>query len=99
MLETVKMLLGIDSSDTSKDNILNHYINMAIKMANEYCNQTLSTDYNDEIAELAVYIYRNKDNIGYKSISITDDKSIVFQGNIPNSIKLSLPTPKLTIGV
>ena len=99
MLEMVKMLLDIGTTDTSKDNILNHFINIAVKMANEYCNQTLSADYNDEIAELAVYIYRNKDNIGYKSIAISDDKTITFQGDIPNSIKLSLPTPKLTIGV
>jgi len=33
MLEIVKMLLGIETSDISKDGILNHFINQALKIA------------------------------------------------------------------
>jgi hypothetical protein len=95
-LTLVKAILNI--SDTSKDTILNHYITMAVNIANRYCNQILTTDYDDAIAELAVYIYQHKDNIGYSQFT-EGDKEITYQGGIPDVIKESLPTPKLTIGV
>lgn len=90
ILDTVKSILNI--SDTSKDAILTHYITNAQNMANHYCNQTV-TSYDDALAELAVYLYRNKDAIGYKNISYTNDKSISFEIGIPQSIKQALPIP------
>ena len=38
MLEIVKMLLGMDISDTSKDNLLNHFIKKATDIILGYCN-------------------------------------------------------------
>lgn len=90
ILDTVKVLLNI--TDNSKDTILTHYIANAQNMANHICNQTV-TGYDDAIAELAVYLYQNKDAIGYKSKSITNDKSISYELGIPTSIKQALPIP------
>jgi len=38
VLEIVKMLLGMDISDTSKDNLLNHFIKKATDIILGYCN-------------------------------------------------------------
>jgi len=97
MLELVKMLLGIDSTDTSKDKILNHYITQANKMALFYCNVVALTGYDDTIAELAVYLYKNRDSRGYTQ-KTEGEKSVAFELGIPEAIKVALPTPKITVG-
>ena len=40
MLEIMKMLLSIETFDTSKDDLLNHFIKQALKAALAYCNVT-----------------------------------------------------------
>ena len=97
MLELVKMLLGIDSTDTSKDKILNHYITQANKMALFYCNVVALAGYDDAIAELAVYLYKNRDSKGYTQ-KTEGEKSVAFELGIPESIKAALPIPKITVG-
>ncbi|MCO5385360.1 MAG: phage head-tail connector protein [Desulfosporosinus sp.] len=99
MLEIVKMLLGIEVSDTSKDGILNHFINQALKTALAYCNVTeLPPEYDDTIADLAVYFYKNRDSLGYKQ-QVQGERSITFEGNgIPEFIKSALPLPKIKVG-
>lgn len=99
MLEFVKMLLGIDVADTSKDGILNHFINQALKLALSYCNVIeLSAEYDGTIAELAVYLYKNKDSVGYKQ-KIEGERSITFEGGgIPEYIKSALPLSKIKVG-
>jgi hypothetical protein len=97
MIETVKMLLGIDSTDTSKDNILNHYINQALKMALFYCNVSDLVGYDDTIADFAAYLYKNKDSLGYKQ-KTEGEKSASYESGIPAFIKAALPTPKVTVG-
>ena len=99
MLETVKMLLGIDIADTSKDGILNHFISQALKLAFSYCKvMELSTEYDGTIAELAVYLYKNKDSVGYKQKK-QGERSIIFEdGGIPEYIKLALPLPRIKVG-
>ena len=53
MLEIVKMILEIAASDTSKDGILNHFINQALKSALAYCNVTeLVPEHDDTIADI-----------------------------------------------
>lgn len=98
MLELVKMLLGIDSADTSKDKILNHYITQANKMALFYCNVVALVGYDDTIAELAVYLYKNRDSKGYTQ-KAEGEKSVAYELGIPESIKAALPVPKITVGV
>jgi len=80
MLETVKMLLGIDVADTSKDMILNHFINQAIRLALSYCNvYVLSGEYDGAVADLAVLLYKNKDSVGYKQ-KTEGERSVIYEG-------------------
>lgn len=99
MIEIVKMLLNIDIADISKDAILNHFINQALKLALSYCNvNILSNEYDGTIAELAVYLYKNKDSVGYKQ-KTEGERSITFEGGgIPEYIKSALPLPKIKVG-
>ena len=61
MLETVKMLLGIDVADTSKDMILNHFINQAIRLALSYCNvYELSAEYDGAVADLLHFFIKTR---------------------------------------
>lgn len=99
MLEIVKMLLGIDVADTSKDTILNHFINQALKLVLSYCNVIeLPAEFDGTIAELAVYLYKNKDSVGYKQ-KTEGERSITFEGGgIPEYIKSVLPLPRIKVG-
>jgi len=99
MLEIVKMLLSIETYDTSKDDLLNHFINRAIKTALAYCNVTeLSPEHDDTIADLAVYFYKNRDSLGYKQ-QVQGERSVTFEGGgIPEYIKSALPLPKIKVG-
>lgn len=99
MLEIVKMLLGIEASDISKDGILNHFINQALKTALAYCNVTeLPSEQDDTIADLAVYFYKNRDNLGYKQ-QVQGERSVTFEGGgIPEFIKSALPLPRIKVG-
>lgn len=99
MLEVLKMLLGIDLTDTSKDGILNHFITQALKIALGYCNVTeLPAEYDDTIADLAAYLYNNRDSAGYKQ-KVQGERSITFEGGgIPEYIKSALPVPKINVG-
>lgn len=97
MIELVKTLLDIDSWDTSKDIILNHYISKANTMALIYCNVSSLTGYDDTIAELAVYLYQNKDSVGYTQ-KTEGEKSVAYELGIPESIKSALPVPRITVG-
>jgi len=99
MLEIAKMLLGIEVSDISKDGILNHFINQALKSALAYCNVTeLLPEHDGTITDLAVYFYKNRDSLGYKQ-QVQGDRSVTFEGGgIPEYIKWALPLPKIKVG-
>ena len=99
MLTIVKMLLGIDLVDDSKDDILNHFIGLAQKMALSYCNcEYISSEYDGAIAELAVYLYKNKDSTRYKQKTEGERSVTYLDGSIPEYIKSSLPLPKIKVG-
>ncbi len=99
MIRIVKILLGIDLTDTSKDDVLDHFIGLARKMALSYCNCVyISSEYDEVIAELAVYLYKNKDGTGYKQ-KTEGERSVTYQdGAIPEYIKSALPLPKIKVG-
>ena len=98
ILELVKMLLDIDATDTSKDNILNHFINKAINIILGYCCITeLAETYNDVVADFAVYLYKNKDSEGI-SKKTEGERSIQYEGGIPENIKMALPLPRIKVG-
>jgi len=99
MLELMKLLLNIEPYDISKDDLLNHFINQALKVALAYCNVTeLTPDYDDTIADLAVYFYKNRDSLGYKQ-QVQGERSVTFDGSgIPQYIKSALPLPRIKVG-
>jgi len=99
MLEIVKMLLGIESYDKSKDDLLNHFIKQATKTALAYCNvEELPLEQDDTIADLAVYFYKNRDSLGYTQ-QVQGERSVTFEGGgIPEFIKSALPLPRIKVG-
>ena len=99
MLELMKLLLNIESYDISKDDLLNHFINQALKTALAYCNVTeFLPEQDDTIADLAVYFYKNRDSLGYKQ-QVQGERSVTFEGGgIPEFIKSALPLPRIKVG-
>jgi hypothetical protein len=99
MLEIMKLLLGLDKSDLSQDNILNHFIDQALMVAYAYSNvAALPTQYYGTIVDLAVYLYLNRDSVGY-SRKVQGERSVTFEdGWIPEYIKSALPLPKIKVG-
>lgn len=99
MLEIMKMLLDLASDDTSKDKILSYYISLAQQIALSYCNtDSLPEQYDSAIAELAVYLYKNRDSIGI-SQKTEGERSVTYNvtGGIPDHIKAALPLPRVRV--
>jgi len=99
MLELMKLLLNIDPYNDSKDDLLNHFIKQAPKTALAYCNvEELPLEYDDTIADLAVYFYKNRDSLGYIQ-QVQGERSVTFAGGgIPQFIKSALPLPRIKVG-
>jgi hypothetical protein len=97
VLEIVKMLLGMDISDTSKDNLLNHFIKKATDIILGYCNiDALPEQYHDVAADLAVFLYNNRDLEGITK-KTEGEKSLTIINAIPESIRLALPPPRIRV--
>lgn len=99
MLEVLKILLGLETVDTSKDALLQYYLQQARIMAEEFCNITeLPQRYDSTVINLAFYLYRNQDVLGY-SQKREGERSISLSGSgIPDYIKDALPKTKIVIG-
>lgn len=99
MLQIMKLLLGIELSDLSQDDILNHYINQALMLALAYSHVTeLLMQYDGTVADLATYLYKNRDCVGYTQ-KTQGERSVTFEaGGIPEYIKAALPLPKIKVG-
>jgi hypothetical protein len=55
MLENIKMLLGIQAGDTSKDPVINYWINYYTKMVLKYTHQdTLNADIESIIEQMVI---------------------------------------------
>ncbi|WP_425446670.1 phage head-tail connector protein [Dethiothermospora halolimnae] len=94
----MKELLGIDTEDTSKDSILNHFLNKARNIILTYCNvDELSSDYDGVVVDFAVYLYKNKNNTGVMK-KIEGERSVTFEIGLPENIRLALPLPKIKVG-
>ena len=99
MLEVLKILLRIASEDTSKDALLQYYLQQARIMAEELCNITeLPERYDSTIINLAFYLYRNQDVLGYSQKSEGEKSVSLISSCIPDYIKDALPKPKVVIG-
>ena len=99
MLELMKLLLGISMDDTLIDGILNHFLNKAREIIIGYCNiDELPIQYGNVVAEYAAYLYKNRDSEGLLK-KTEGEKSVIYEGAIPETIKMSLPKPRIrTVG-
>jgi|GEM_PF-1498562 len=97
MIELMKLLLNIDSNDTSLDAILELYSTKAQAIIMGYCNtDELDEKYDGVLTQYAVFLYRNRDCEGLTQ-KREGEKSVVFEGAIPDSIKLQLPLPRIKV--
>ncbi|MGF7057190.1 phage head-tail connector protein [Brassicibacter mesophilus] len=100
MIELMKELLEI--TDTSKDIVLNHYLNKAenaIKNHLNYSELNWATDmvkFQEQIASLAVFFYRNRKDEGILQQS-QGSRSKTLKDGIPESIKATLPLPFIRV--
>lgn len=92
ILTLIKTLLNI--TDTSQDTVLNFYIVKAQNSIKHYCNIDVITGLDNQIAELAIYYYQNKDMLGIKQAT-QGSRSQTLTDGIPQSIKDSLPMPRI----
>ena len=100
-LSLLKILLQIDSSDTSQDAILNFYITKAKNAILNYCVMT-EADYIilgliNQTAELALYFYQNKKALGLKDMAEGTRSKSYIEEAIPSSIIVTLPLPNITL--
>ncbi|HEY5585470.1 MAG TPA: phage head-tail connector protein [Ruminiclostridium sp.] len=97
MLELMKLLLGIDNFDTKLDGLLNHFINKSYVIISSYCNvDTLFVQHDDVVAQYAAYLYKNRDSEGLLK-KTEGEKSVIYEGAIPYSIRLQLPLPRIKV--
>jgi len=95
---SLKLLLGI--SDSSKDEVLNFYIVKAKNSIRKYCLLTkeeylANADLLNPTVELALFYYQNSKNIGLKSYGEGTKGKTFETGDIPSSIKATLPSPPI----
>jgi hypothetical protein len=99
MFEVLKILLGLATDDTSKDALLQYYLQQARIMAEEFCNiSELPERYDSTIINLAFYLYRNQDVLGYSQKTEGERSISLNSSGIPDYIKEALPKPKIMIG-
>ena len=97
MLELMKLLIGIDSYNDSLDALLNHFINKARAIILGYCNiNILAEEYDSAVVQYAVYLYKNRDSEGLLK-KTEGEKSVIYESEIPCSIRLQLPLPKIKV--
>ncbi|NHN34707.1 phage head-tail connector protein [Paenibacillus agricola] len=97
-LDLFKQLIGVDVTDTSKDDILNHYLKKARSNIIGYCNiESLPIDYDEVIVDYAVYLFKNKDSVGLMQKQ-EGERSASYEPGIPQSIRLALPLPRIKVG-
>ncbi|AOZ93632.1 phage head-tail connector protein [Paenibacillus crassostreae] len=97
-LELLKQLLGIDLYDSSRDEIINHYIKKARSNILGYCNiESLPVAYDAVVVDYALYLYKNKDSVGLVQKQ-EGERSASYEPGIPQSIRLALPLPRIKVG-
>lgn len=97
MLDLMKELLGYSIGDTSKDNILNHFLTKSQNAIKNYCNiDEIPVEYDGTVIDLAIICYKNRSSEGIKQQS-QGSRSATFRDGIPESIKNALPLPKVKV--
>lgn len=89
-LTLCKLILGY--TDTTHDLLLNFYISKAQNTIKRYCNIDDLIGLDNQVVELAIYYYQNKNNVGIKQMT-EGSRSQTLTDGIPQSIKDILPLP------
>ncbi|NLD18824.1 MAG: DNA-packaging protein [Clostridiales bacterium] len=94
----MKQLLNIPPEDLTKDTLLAHFLEQARITACGYCNvEILEPLYDGTICDLAVYLYQNRDSVGYLS-KRQGERSVAFaETELPSNIMTALPLPKIHV--
>jgi hypothetical protein len=97
-LDLVKQLIGIDVTDASKNDIVNHCLKKARSHIIGYCNiDSLPSTYDEVVVDYAVYLYKNRDSVGLMQKQ-EGERSASYEPGIPQSLRLALPLPKIKVG-
>jgi len=97
MLEFMKLILGLQVADTSMDVLLNHFLLKARTILTGYCNiDTLPEFFDSVVGQYAVYLYKNRDSEGLLK-KTEGEKSVIYEGELPFSIRLQLPLPRIKV--
>jgi len=101
VLDDVKTVLGLDSLDTSRDNMLNIYIRKGVTLVTKYLNKIVTeppldveATYPDALIEYVVMCYRKKGNEGLKSYG-QGSRTGSYGEELSDSVKSLLPTPSI----
>lgn len=96
MIETMKELLNI--RDISKEVILEFYLENAKESIKSYlnCDEDEMGKYQNQVINLAIHYYKNKDKLGKIQIS-QGSRSETIERGIPKEIIQSLPMPRVQI--
>jgi hypothetical protein len=100
-LSLLKILLEINASDVSMDDLLNFYIVKAENAIIKFCVMS-ETDYLivaliNQTAELALYFYQSKKALGLKDMAEGTRSKTYIQDAIPPSIAATLPLPNIIL--
>lgn len=101
ILSKFKDLQGLEYA--SEDIIYKEYIEKAEKSIQSYLNyksdefKQAKEDFVIQIADLAKYYYRNKDNVGINQMSQGSRSVSYTTKGIPQEIKDSLPLPRIRV--
>jgi len=104
MLDLMKELLSMALVDTSKDTILNFYLlkskQAIIKYKGiAYTDEAFELEFSNQSVELAIYYYKNRDNVGLSSIS-QGGRSLSKESKlIPTAIMSTLGLPYVRGGL
>ena len=110
LLTMLKMLLGVDSLDTSKDEIFNYmlenskikisnYLRVAYTPSDTVLKLAFETSYFNAIVELTKFDYKNQKGVGLKSFT-ESKRSLTYKDitdAIPQEIKAILPKPSIVM--
>jgi hypothetical protein len=101
ILKIFKIILEMNITDNSKDDLLNFYIVKAKISIMRYCilteEQYWFLGLTNQTAELALYFYKSKKNIGLKSKAEGTRNFTYTEDAIPASILSTLPLPQITL--
>lgn len=90
----MEQVFGISENWT----VLNFFIDKARDAIKEYCNITeIPVSMNNSLVELGYHYYKNRHNTGVVQQSQGSRSASFNSADIPDSIKVRLPLPKLRL--